>query len=454
MEYLLVMTISGSTMTCLYLISRRLLRERLCAGVYYFLAKAAVLYYLIPLPFVKSWYREILPSVVWQKRREPERILLNWTNHTVLADGGLHVNVYALLQAVVAVIWILGACVRLMRRLKEYLWIVRRFGRYAKIRMTEQEEAFICALRKEYGIRRRVSFIRARDGDPTFTFGIIKPIIICGRDPGSREAELLARHEMVHIRKLDVLWKIFIEFAALLHWWNPFMRKLYGGFERISECACDETVMRGTTKEERQEYLILLVEESREKKPQEITPRWNAGFASAKETEEAKREIRERMNNLMRKKGWNRLAAGVLVGTLIFANSMTVFAYRDGVKEILPEDVSQEEIETIFDKDVSVFVPDDTNWEAFQNVNMEEVVEILYESQFTDEEGNVYPVPEDDGVDLHCNHVYISGELQDHYPHSDGSCEVKIYRAQRCSKCGQIVRGDLLRTITYNPCPH
>lgn len=459
MEYLLVMALSGTTMTVMYLLLRRLLKKKLCAKAYYFLAKVAVLYYLIPLPFLKSWYRDMVPTAVLERRMGLDRISLTWTNVAVHAHGNLHVNSYAVIQTALAVVWFLGACVRLAKRLVRYREVVRWYSGYAKKTMTERERSFAESLRKKYGIRRRVSFIQARDGDPTFTFGVLRPIIICGKEAGSREAEFLAGHEMVHIRRLDVFWKIFMEAAALLHWWNPFMKKLGEDFDIVCECSCDEVTLRNRTEDEGKAYMRLMIEEARngerdkeqdkkDKKTKSPAVVWKAGFGGHTN------EIRERVENLKMKKKWNRLATGALVAALILGNSMTVFAYRDGYSMVMPEEATKEDVEFVLDNDFTEFVPDGMGEEVMQDDEMEQVIEFLYEKEFVDEEGNVYPVPEDEGVEPYCNHSYVSGELKDHHPYSDGSCEVRVYSAERCVRCGQVIYHDLLRSIIYNPCPH
>lgn len=448
MEYLLVMALSGSTMTCLYLLVRRLLRERLCAGTYYLLAKAAVLYYLIPLPFLKSWYREAVPETLWRARKEDNRIPLVWTRYEIHTEMDHYVNVYTVIQMTLAVVWLLGVCTLLTRRLIAYLRITRRLAVYAEAEMTERERIFVDSLRKEYGVRRRVSLIPAQNGESTITFGIRRPVIICGRETDSREAELLARHEMVHIKRLDVLWKILMEFTTFLHWWNPLAWMLHRSFEHVCECSCDEAVMYRKTEDEVKEYLHLLIEEAREKKSKETSLRWKAGF-----TGNAK-YIRERMNNLMRKHKWNRIAAGALMATLIFANSMTVFAYRDGFSEVLPEDASQEAIERALNNDGVAFVWDETGEVADHGVMYKENTALEYDLQFTDEEGNVYPVYGDEGISTYCNHVYDPGTLQEHGKTSGGGCRVDEYRAERCIKCGQVIRGEWVNTYTWAICPH
>lgn len=146
------------------------------------------------------------------------------------------------------------------------------------------------------------------------------------------------------------------------------------------------------------------------------------------------------------------------MAALTFANSMTVFAYRDVLHVEVAEDASRDEIEYTTDGDIFMFSPDETGEKEAQEFEvleeMEEMLEIRYDRQFIDEEGNVYPIAEDDGVEPYCNHNYVSGTSSIHKSYSDGSCEVRNYKAQRCSICGYVLQGDRISVTTYDVCPH
>ena len=53
-----------------------------------------------------------------------------------------------------------------------------------------------------------------------------------------------------------------------------------------------------------------------EKEEKEVSLRWKSGFGDSTQ------KMKERMENLMRKKKWNRVAAVALVAALTFANSI------------------------------------------------------------------------------------------------------------------------------------
>lgn len=452
MEYLLVMTLSGSTLTAVSWILRRLIRDRIDAKLYYLLAKAAVLYYLVPLPFLKKWYEEIIRIVVPERQVELVKmgitqVPLTWTKYVVRVDGRTYMNSYTHIQRAVVIIWLLVACIMMMDRMADYLKKSRLIARYVETAMSKRHEAVLANIKEQYGVRRRVLLYQGENGKPSLTFGIFRPVILCGKEIESREGELVLRHEMAHIRRLDTVWKMVVQFMKILYWWNPIVWLLCDEFDRVCEMSCDEAAVLGEPEEERKVYVRLLIEEAQnEEKPASISLRWKAGFAPNK------RRLKERMDNLMKNRRWNRFAAGTLVAALVFANSMTVLAYRDGYNEIAPEDMSEKIMEKVLESDTVVFAPEETGDET--TIDFEEgTVEILYDRQFVDEEGNIYYIPDTESHGS-CDHSYVAGTEYRHNKNSDGSCEVMKFKAERCSKCGTVKIGDLISTTTYVTCPH
>lgn len=448
MEYLLVMTISGSTMTVVCWLVMCLMKNKVSARMNYLLAKAAVLYYLIPLPFLKGLYSRIFRVILPEAKMEIAHIPLARTSYTVNADGSIYLNRYAGIQIGMIAGWLLVAIILMARRLVKYLRTARWISGYTGTKMTDRQKEYLGRLKGEYRIRRRVLLYQGETGEPSMTFGIYRPVIICGREVGSRGAELLVRHELVHIRRLDAFWKMIMQFVVFLHWWNLVMWLLYVMLDRLCELSCDETVVLGKPEEEVDEYLLLLIQEAQEEnEPEKFSLEWESGFGNNK------REIMERMENLMRNRRWNKFAAGTLVAALVFANSMTVFAYRDTFNEIIPEDTTREHVETILETDTFVFTPEGKSEEMMQDVGAPKAIEILYDRQFIDEEGNIYPIP-DAEPQWGCSHTFVSGKETRHNKNSDGSCNVYVYKAERCSKCGTVVQGDLLSSTYYPVCTH
>lgn len=452
MENLLVMSISGATITVVYLMLRCFLKHKICARFFDLLARAAILYYLVPLPYLKKFYLAVLRLLLPDSPVLISKISLSRRNHIVYAEDALHVNVYAGAQTMIAVIWVSIICVLLTGWLITYVRLARIAARYADMVMTPECRAFLENLKREYGIRRRVFLYEAMAGENTITFGFFKPVIICSEATTSPGAELLVRHELVHIKRMDTLWKMIMELARMIHCYNPFVWILHSSFEQVCEHSCDKIATQNATEEEVELYRRLMLEEALGDKIEIVSLRWKSGFGNNAQ------KIRERMENLMSKKKWNRTAAIALVAALTFANSMTVFAYREPVEREVTEGVSTGDVEIAVESDTFLFVPGGTGGDVVQEFipseTREEIPRFIYDRQFTDEDGNVYPIPENDEVEPHCNHTFVSGVGGDHVKYSDGSCVVLEFEAQRCSKCGYIIQGKTISRTYYTTCPH
>lgn len=452
MKYLLIMSLSGSTMVGIYLLLRYLLRDKMPARLQYLLVKAAMLYYLIPLPYVKGWYTAIVERLL-SKRGNVSKASAVWAGCMVHADERIYLNGYLKAQMLAVALWMTFAVMWLLYELNDYCRTRRRVISCADHVTTKEERVCPAYLKKRCGVKRNVTVYKDDTGGKTITFGFFKPIILCDQSPDSREAELLLSHELIHIRRLDVWWKMLMQCVILLHWWNPVAWILYLDFERACEWSCDETVVEHRTKDEVKRYLNLLILESvKDAECGRPYQRWATGFGSGSE------KLRKRMENVMRMKKWNKAASGAVVAALVLANSLTVFAYEDTIQGEPKVSMTQSEVEYFMEGDVLQFIPDEVETEVMEAADLyiPYIDEIRYEKQFVDAEGNIYEVLDEETISSYrsCNHTYVSGREAVHDKKSDGSCLVKVYDADRCSKCGYLLIGELISETKYTKCPH
>lgn len=451
MEYLLAMSFSGSTMMGIYFLLRHLLKDKVSSRFYYLIIKEAVLFFLIPLPFLKGWYREMISAIIPVGQMTGEQIAVRWTKHMVHVGGKEFVNFYYNIQAAMATVWLFIVWIMMVSLYLKYLRMRRLIIKYKGSEMTEMQWSFLSTLKKQYGVRRPVILCQGRNGDHTMTFGVFKPIIICDKEVGSWESEIHVRHEIIHIKRMDALWKMLAHLVVVLYWWNPIAWMLLRNLDCICEYSCDEILMQGKTRKEVKEYLRLLIDEAcDESKTEKCSVKWQSGFADDVDN------MKGRMKNLMKQKKWNCYVAGILAVTLAIGNSLTVFAYRDTVHQEVLGNTSEEEVEKTLQSDIISFIPDEVDEEAFKDFQESKQAEIIYEKQFTDIEGNIYSYSDEDMITIHrsCSHDFVSGISREHNMYSNGGCEIREYYSQRCSKCGYIIRGEEKNVITYKVCPH
>lgn len=164
---------------------------------------------------------------------------------------------------------------------------------------------------------------------------------------------------------------------------------------------------------------------------------------------------KERVENIMRenRKKCSRkakFAMGVLTSMIWIVSSVPVFAY-DGVTVLRiegDEELIRERCEDFFNKDILATTNGNFMFE-------QEDMDIRFDQQFTDENGNIYEVDKNAGGRAGCTHSsLISGTYQEHVKNSSGGCVLKSYNANRCNGCGSMFLGSLISKTEYAVCPH
>ena len=217
---------------------------------------------------------------------------------------------------------------------------------YTGVQVTKRNKALRNSVRIEpdsrieelvnsFRLRRQVQ-IYINDGIKVpITYGVICPKIIIQSQVLEDNSLLkyVIIHEMIHIKKFDIVLTHIKNLIACLHWYNPFILVASRYMEDDLELLCDKLVIQrvGDTIKNRKEYclsMLRLVElkEMQEKSVLKLHP------------------TKERM--IIMKK-WKRGLSGICTLILMIALSMTVFA-DIGVNENNPViekgDFFQEEV--------------------------------------------------------------------------------------------------------------
>lgn len=144
------------------------------------------------------------------------------------------------------------------------------------------------------------------------TYGVINPVIILPKNlpADSGEMRFALAHELVHIRRFDVLLKLILTAAACAHWFNPLAWAMLSLAGRDIELSCDEAVLKKLGCK-REDYAMALIRlEERRSIPTGAAFGGNA--------------VRERIEAIMKFK--KTTLAGIIVSACLIAGTTTAFA--------------------------------------------------------------------------------------------------------------------------------
>lgn len=443
MNYLVLMTFAGSLLFLCYLCWDALCGRFLTQNMKYKALAMVLLVYAIPWVWLRRIYGNI-SDMFLQRERAADGI-----GPVKLADisteaAAYMTQDYRLLLLVVGA-WMSGAFVLLVVKLCMYFCNKRKLISAAQKHRNEIPreipEETIKDLKRKLSYKRNLQIYLVPE-NATLTLGIVKPIIFVQKDCADDELNFILGHEMTHIIRRDLLLKLLLELVCCLHWFNPLIYILKRKFEFVCETSCDERVLMGCTKAERGAYAKLPVRSSAGNKRRMLFgSNFKTGYKS----------VEERVNLIMRTreiKRWGKMIAACSFALMLFANSLTALAYPE-VHHV--ENASVKVAETSSEGDI--FWGYDRCGEARIEHDMPPIL-VMYDEQFIDNEGNVYPVESVNPHVICFKHNIESGYYTVHYKNDTGGCTIDVYESTRCTKCNTIWVGDLDHTVTYVKCTH
>lgn len=437
MGYIFLMSIAGSALFVGYLCWEKVLGKSITQCMKYKALMIVMLVYLVPWAWLKGIYKYIM-GLFWLEEVDAEaKGLINVANIET-KELAYRTKEYRLLMLGVMV-WFSIAIILLIIRTGKFVAKGHRFHALSIDCKDKNLEQALKRLKEKVRYRRRPEIVWTRVDNETFTLGTIKPVIVLQKEYAEGDLYWILKHEMMHIVRKDLWAKLLLEFVCCLHWFNPLIYVLNRKIRYLCETACDESVIKGCTEEECQTYISLL---DRNKKSSRIRlPFGNALEGGSKEIDKRIALMRDRK----RAGGEERVLAICIFGLLVFLNSLTSLVYPDvhhvkiAVIEAAKDSVNGGNFWTYDFAEEGYGIP---------------IESILYDEQFVDSTGEIYPMDIAHGHSACLEHDSVPGIIQIHKRTDDGGCIIETYEGTRCKECGIIWKGEFIHDITTTFCPH
>ena len=377
MTMLLTLTLSGSALTLLLLALRYLLLKRMPSTVYYYAWLLVLLRFVLPLPGLiplPATEAETLSSAVSfsQHVSFEERAPLSQPEFTLSpaspeASAALPVSEAGSPSAVensspspfVALfrsfrwnspvlwlsLWGFGTVLCFGSTVLSYLRFTRRLRASLRI-----PGAFVRGVYRSLPGRKPALYLCSALKTPLM-YGVIHPRIILPER--SYDEELLTnilRHELMHYRRKDTLYK-WVSVAVLsLHWFNPLSWMARREINRACELSCDEMLLRSMTRTEKQAYGNTLLNMA-------ASSALPAGVVATTFSTE-KKNLKERLEQIMHyKKSRIRTLAALLALVVLFGCSLAAGPASAGNAEVSVDARNVVRVSTV-DEFLAALAPD------------------------------------------------------------------------------------------------
>lgn len=159
------------------------------------------------------------------------------------------------------VIWACVGAAMAVYYLAGYWRMRRKIRRWSYVCEDVNIQKILAEVCGQYEIKRNPELRILQDpATGPFTTGVLKNIIVLPDEvQKERDMRFILKHEMLHCKNKDILWKLLFLLASMIHWFNPLVWVLRRAAEQDMEIACDEEVVRYAAREDREEYSDLIM---------------------------------------------------------------------------------------------------------------------------------------------------------------------------------------------------
>ncbi len=253
-------SITTGILIIIIMVIRRLTKKTLPKATYYILWKISLLELLVPVSVTSlfSIYNVIvfpgaqsIFDMIAVKSTSVGDIITLITYRLIETELNSGINL-------LSIVWLAGFLATALFFVSA--WI--RFRRLNSVAIPVKDNAFIENWLDVHRIRRPVRVFTSEKLATPIAAGLLRPKIIL---PGfldlgdTRQLDYILRHELIHIKRYDGLWKLLSTAAVCIHWFNPVVWLLFWMISRDMELSCDEQVIKGFDNDAREAYALSLL---------------------------------------------------------------------------------------------------------------------------------------------------------------------------------------------------
>jgi len=154
-----------------------------------------------------------------------------------------------------AVIWITGVVVLLAYHIIKHTRFTKMVRRWSEPLADEYTISLFKSLKSEMGIVKRIPLYLCPCVNSPMLLGLFKPrILLPATDLAEDELRFVLKHELVHYKRKDLVYKHLVVMATIIHWFNPIVYLMARMIDALCERSCDTEVVQHEDAKARQAY--------------------------------------------------------------------------------------------------------------------------------------------------------------------------------------------------------
>lgn len=146
---------------------------------------------------------------------------------------------------IIGFIWLAGVISLSFYHVYRHYGFIKRANRWSENIESEQILNLLKQLQKDMNIKQKIA-IKTCSGIPSpMMVGFINPTILLPIiELSFEQMSFILRHELIHYKRKDLLYKALVLIAVIIHWFNPVVYLIAKAISIQCEISCDEEVIK------------------------------------------------------------------------------------------------------------------------------------------------------------------------------------------------------------------
>lgn len=251
---LLTCSVTMSVIALFYIVVTPLLAKRYSAKLRYYAWLVIVIGLIIP--FRPQFNNAIVKVTVPSEMITP---LVQADNNMSVKNAMLSSGSVVWWQAVI-IIWVIGMAVFLTYHIVKHYRFMKMVKRWSNSITDGQLFEILQSLKIEMGISKPIKLCLCSCVSSPMMVGLVKPHIILPYMKWDKdELRFIFKHELVHLKRKDLCYKILVLISTSIHWFNPIIYLVTRAIDTLCEISCDAETMQSTNIDTRQHYSETII---------------------------------------------------------------------------------------------------------------------------------------------------------------------------------------------------
>jgi len=157
-------------------------------------------------------------------------------------------------------IWLAGVIVFLAYHVIKHYSFVKMVRRWSEKITDEEVLTLFQNLKAEMGITQRIELCLCSYVGSPMMIGFVNPhIFLPSANFTQNELLFILKHELVHHKQKDILYKYLVIVATAVHWFNPVVYFMAKAINELCEVCCDTEVVWSADTDTRQHYSETII---------------------------------------------------------------------------------------------------------------------------------------------------------------------------------------------------